>query len=167
VNVSGAISNSRLVAGGSIGAVSAGSMSDSLVLAGARLGADRALGGIGGDSDSFQRAASIAAITVKGAFARSSLVAGIDPGNAIFGDGDDAAAAAAGTLPNAGVIGAIKLSAGALATASGTQSFAIEASKIASLKVGAVNVTNFSTPHLLDLGPVGLDADDLLVRLVP
>jgi hypothetical protein len=164
VTLTGSLTDTDLVAGGSIGAVNVGgAMTDALVLAGARFGADRALGG--GD-DSFQRAAAIAAITVKGNFARNSLIAGIDPHAGGFGDGDDAIAAPAGVLPNSGSIGAITLSVGTLAGVTGTQTHAIQAPKITSLKVGNAAPVVVTNAQLLDLAPAGADADDVLVRLL-
>jgi hypothetical protein len=134
-------------------------MSDSLVLAGAMLGGNRTLGG--GD-DTFQRAASIAAITVKGTFARTSIAAGINPGNGVFGDGDDTLAAAAGTLTTTASIGAITL-----ALASSPQSAAAAThSTLKSLKTIAGILKDFATPAYLDVAAPGEDADDILVRVL-
>ncbi|MGB8165955.1 MAG: hypothetical protein WCF18_00585, partial [Chthoniobacteraceae bacterium] len=174
VNVSGSIIDTDLVAGGSIGAVTAGgSLSDSLILAGALLGADGALGGTSTDSDTFHSAASIAAVTVKGAaggfFARTSILAGVNPVNGIFGDGGDILAAAAGLLTNKSFIGPISIPAGVLANVSGAPHYGIEAAKLTSLKGGAVAPFVFapSTPaRLLDLAPLGVDADDIRVAVV-
>jgi hypothetical protein len=165
VTASGSITGSVIAAGATVrGLTAGGEMSDTLVLAGAMLGANRALGG--GD-DTFQRAASIAAITVKGAFARSSIAAGINPGNGVFGDADDTLAAAAGTLNTTGSIGAITL-----ALASGPQpaaaphSHAIEAASLKSLRTIAGIIKNFTDPAYLDVVGPGEDSDDILVRVL-
>ena len=50
------------------------------------IGDDRALGGT---NDVYHRAASIAAITVKGAFTQSTIAAGINPGDNVIGNADD------------------------------------------------------------------------------
>jgi autotransporter-associated beta strand protein len=164
ITVSGSILNTDLVAGSAIGAVTAGgALTDSLILAGARLGSDRILGGVG---DSFQRAASIAAITVKGAFTTTTIAAGVNPVNGIIGDPGDTIAATAGVLTNTSSIGPITLSAGLLTALGGSQQFAIEAAKITSLKLGAAPAISITTPQLLDLAPLGLDANDVIVRLV-
>lgn len=160
VNVTGSILNSRLVAGGSVGAITAGrDLTDSLILAGAELGGDFSIDG----NETYQRTAAIAAITVKGAFARTSIVAGIDPGNGVFGDLDDTAAT---NLPGTSSIGAISLAVGSLAPATGTQVFAIEAGTIKSLKLGTNPAAAITSAQLLDLAPSGVDTDDIIVRLV-
>lgn len=61
---------------------------DSLILAGADLGIDLALGGAGADADTFG-AGRIGRIKVRGAVRRSILGAGLSPGDAIFGDDND------------------------------------------------------------------------------
>jgi hypothetical protein len=136
-------------------------MTDAQILAGVRLGADRVLGG--GD-DSFQGAASIAAITTKGALARTSIIAGVDPVNGIYGDLDDALASG-----GSGSIGAISLGANgapSLGTANFVHQFAIQAAKFKSLKTTAGLIKTFTAdPLYLDNAVAGEDAGDIVVRL--
>ena len=167
VTATGSVTDTQFIAGGAIGAVTVGgSMTGSLLLAGGFLGADHVLGGVG---DSFQRAASIAAITVKGAFATTSIAAGINPGNAIFGDGDDTVAAV-GPVAGTSFIGPITLSAGTLATPSGGFTFghAIEAAALKGLKLGATTAPAIApgSPSFLDQVTVGEDAADVIVRII-
>jgi hypothetical protein len=165
VKISGTMNKVALAAGGSIGAVTVGGgMTDSLLLAGAKLGGDFALDG----NETFHRAAAIAAITVKGAVAATSIAAGVNPMNGIFGDGDDIAAAAAGPLATASKIGAITFSglAGAPAPANlANHQFAIQAAAIKSLKTAAGTFTDFALAQSLDAGIPGEDAGDIVVRL--
>jgi hypothetical protein len=165
VNVSGSITNTDLVAGSAIGAITVGkNVSDSLFLAGATLGSDFA---IGSSDDTFQRAASIAALTVKGTFSKTSVVAGVDPGDGVFGNGDDHVALPVALLPGpTSRIGAIAITLGSLGVASGTNShqYAIEAADITALKVGGVG--NVAFPLFLDQGTMGEDATDVLVSLL-
>ena len=141
-----------------------GSLTSSMILAGAYLGADAVLGG--GD-DAFSRAGTIAAITVTGALTTTSIAAGVDPVDGIFGNGNDIAAA--GTAPGgtAKSIGAIILGATsgkATASPTGSHNYAIEAASFKSLKIGKAAVTGF--PQFLDLGAVGEDAGDVLVQTI-
>ncbi len=163
VTVSGAVTNTNLVAGGSIGAVSiGGALTDSLLLAGTLLGGDYALNG----NETYQRAASIAGVIVKGNLARTSIVAGVNPVNGIFGDSDDTAASPAGTLTTTSALGALKFGPGSvISIATTTHQFAIEAAAIKSLTNSGVTATTF--PALLDAATAGEDTDDILVRLIP
>ncbi len=167
VNVTGSLTGSKLVAGSSIGAVTVGAaMTDSLVLAGAKLGSDGTLGGTSSAADVYQGAAAIAAITVKGSFAKSSIVAGVNPHNAFFGDTDDTAVA--GELGKKGAIGAISIhDAGSKASAFLTNHrYAIEAAVITSLKLGSTPVLTGEFPVFFDQG-TGEDINDVIVRLRP
>ena len=167
VSVSGAMTNSQLVAGSNIGAITVGgAVSGSNILAGALLGADHTLGG--GD-DSYQRAASIAAVTVKGQFGSSVISAGISPVAGGFGDADDVLAPAAGILTTSSSIGAIKLGVGTLPGTAPTlpHSAVIQAAAIKSLSVPhAKTVADFSSPVLIDLTGDGETADDVVARVV-
>ncbi len=168
VNVSGSITNTDLVAGSSIGAVTVGKdATDSLFLAGATLGNDFVLGG---GNDAFQRAASIAAITVKNTFGNTSIAAGVNPGNTTFGDLDDIAAAIPSMLTQSSFIGAISLPAGTLTSASGTypHSHAIEAAVLNSVKLGinpAVQILA-GAPHFIDAAPPNEGPGDVSIRLI-
>ena len=63
-------------------------LSNSLILAGATLGADGALGGTGADADAFA-AGSIGTVRIKGSMTNSILGAGFSPVNGAFGDIND------------------------------------------------------------------------------
>ncbi|HYR59297.1 MAG TPA: hypothetical protein VEO95_11725, partial [Chthoniobacteraceae bacterium] len=167
VNVSGSLTSTNLVAGASIGEVTAGGdVTDSLVLAGAMLGADRIVSG----DDVYQRAASIAALTVvKGTFARTSVAAGVDPHDGTFGNGDDLAAPVVAFLTTkTSSIGPITLAAGSASHANGTlmHNYAIEAAALASLKLGATPVPLTMLPLFLHPASTGEDAADVLVRSI-
>ncbi len=96
MNVRGKLNNlsaktdvSGLVAAADIGAISiSGSVIDAVILAGADLGTDVALGGAGDDADLFF-SGTLAKLTVKGGVTNSTFGAGLDPANGILGDGDD------------------------------------------------------------------------------
>jgi hypothetical protein len=164
LNVSGAVSNSTIAAGGSLGAVIVGgALSDSVILAGAMLGTDNELGG--GD-DVFQRAAAIASVIVKGGLTRTSIAAGVNAGNGIYGDGDDTLAAAAGVLTTSSSIGAITLASTGATGAAAAHQYAIQAAAIKSINASATKYTDFSAGLYLDNAPGGEDADDILVRLI-
>jgi len=141
-----------------------GSMTSSRILAGAMLGGDFAIDG----DETYQRAASIAAITVKGAFTTTSISAGVNPGNAIFGDNDDTAAAAPSLVPQTSSIGPISLSAATLATPSGSFTFgyAIQAATLTGLKLGGTPAILDGSPRFLNQTNAGEDASDVIVRLI-
>lgn len=165
VTTSGSVSNSLVAAGSAVGAVAiGGSIDTSQLLAGAVLGADHA---IGGGDDLFQRAASIASITIKGALTASAIAAGVDSVMGGFGDGDDAQGIAAGTLPLTSAIGPVSLGSGTTtAVAAMNHSSAIQAAFIAKLTLpGLPPVTDFTAPLFVDLTGDGEDAADILVRL--
>jgi hypothetical protein len=163
---SGGMFQAIIAAGANLGPVKlGGSIGDSLILAGARLGADRAPGG---GNDTFQRAAKIAAVTVGGAFAMTSIAAGVDPVNGVFGDGDDVPGTSEAVAAQGSEIGAVSVGAGTVGTTITTSHFfAIEAGEIAKLLVkGQPPVTSFTQPSLLDIGPPGEDPPDVIVRVV-
>ena len=94
-------------------------LSDSLLLAGANLGADRALGGMATNGDSFT-AGKIGGITVGGAVVKTVIGAGLSPVDTEFKDGNDQligtansacikSIAVMGTLDNESLIGAFVL----------------------------------------------------------
>ena len=167
VNLSGSLLNTDLIAGSSIGAITiGGSVTDSLILAGAMLGGDFAVGG----NETYQRAASIAAITIKGTLSATSIAAGINPGNTVFGDGDDTAAAVPNWLTQTSFIGAISLPTGTLGDASGTYTFSdsIQAGALNSLKLGltpAIKILS-GLPRFLDQTPLGEGTGDVIVRVI-
>lgn len=165
VKLSGSLAESTLAAGASIGAVNVGgAMVASQVLAGALLGDPFA-----DNDESWQAAAAIASVTVLGSFQTSTLAAGVNPVNGLFGDADDVAAAAAGPLVQTGRIGAINLAGLAVAPAEAAlanHQSAIQAAAIKSLKTAAGSFTDFTLARFLDSGAGGEDSADVLVRLV-
>jgi hypothetical protein len=164
VTVSGALTNTTLAAGSRIGAVAVGgAVTDSLILAGVNLGGDLLLSG----NETYQRAAGIASITVKGTLSRTTIAAGIDAHAGGFGDGDDAVAGAFGTLSTSGGIGALKLAPGTSAIAAARHHFAIEGAIIASVKLGTTPaLTDFTIPLYLRGVSANEDMDDILLRLL-
>ncbi len=174
VKVTGAVVNTQIAANGSIGAVSVtANMIDSLILAGVAAGNDRLLRTA---DDTYHRHASIGNVTVGGAFTRSSLIAGIDPGDDnIWGSGAgpaaDALAATLTGLSASGKIGAVTLG----ATSAGATPFrtpgtpihtaAIEAAALTSVKIGRTIQRDFTTPVWIDAnGNATEDATEVLLR---
>lgn len=140
VSVSGSLTGTDLVSYGTIGKITVGKdLTDSLILAGAKLGGDFLIDG----DEEYQRAASIASLTVNGAFGQTSVIAGVNPGDGIFGNGNDVAATAIGQLINPSLIGKITLAVGTTGTPTGTEQFGIEAAAIGGLKVAGVAITAF------------------------
>lgn len=88
--VSGTIASAR----GIIGAIFATSLTNAHILSGANLGADGALGGSGGNADTFGPG-TIGAILVAGDITSSFIGAGVDPVDHTFGNSNDKAAAGA------------------------------------------------------------------------
>ena len=85
----GSIVDATIAATNSIGAITvAGEVRDSLILAGADLGADGVLGGSGEDSDSFA-AGKIGRVKVNGNLSGSILGAGLSPFDGVFKDDND------------------------------------------------------------------------------
>ncbi len=168
VTVSGGIMNTTIAAGGNLGSVKAGANVDtSFFLAGSLLGADHSLDGV---NDSFQRAASITSVTVKGAFTASSIDAGVDPVMGGFGDDDDALGALAGTLTLSSKIGTVSIGASAtlipnvaMPTA---HTYVIEAASIQKLIVPQTPPdVSFAAAAIIDTNGNGEDVADILVRL--
>ena len=126
------------------------------------LGGDFALDG----DETYQRAAAIGAITVKGSFTQSSLIAGVNPGNFVFGDGDDSLAAAVSLLGNTSAIGLISLSGGGTGPTTAPHQYAIQAAGLIGLKLGLLPPITIPAPLLLDLGSAGEDSSDVLVRVL-
>lgn len=166
VKVSGDLSGSMIAAGGSVGAVNVGgNLSGSHLLAGARLGGDFLIDG----DEAWQRAASIAGVTVKGSVQTSSIVAGVNPVNGVFGDGDDVVAAVAGVLDQASSIGVLHFSGTEytpVGAALAAHQSAIQAAAIKSLVTATGTYTDFTTVQFLDAGAVGEDAADTLLRVI-
>ena len=71
--------------------LTASSMTDATVLAGANLGSDGRLGGTGSAADSFA-AGTIDALDVTGAISSSFIARGVAPFNGTFGSGNDTSA---------------------------------------------------------------------------
>ncbi len=139
------------------------SVVNSRILAGTYLGGDGTFNG----NEVLTRSGTIGDISILGALSNTSIAAGINPVNDIFGDGDDVTAAT-GTHP-AIAIGAIKIGAtsGTL-TGSPTlvHSYGIEAVKIKSLKIGlGAVVSTFPTARYIQFG--GAEATtDILVKQI-
>ena len=144
-----------------------GDLTLSHILAGTFLGDDALLGGMSTAADVFTKSAKIAGVTVTGAFSATTIAAGIDPGNTIYGDGDDTLSvngvAPSGTTK---AIGALVFGAGSGtgAAASLAHNYAIIANTIKSLTINGSPVTGF--PKYLDLGSPGEDAGDVLVKTI-
>jgi hypothetical protein len=66
-----------------------GNVTDALILAGARLGADHALGGTGANADTFS-AGSINSVKIGGAVNGGTIGAGLDPVDGVLRNGNDA-----------------------------------------------------------------------------
>ena len=80
---------SGIIAAYTVGSVSInGSAIDAVILAGADLGTDLALGGAGEEADLFFTG-KFSKLFVKGAITNSTFGAGLDPANSILSDGDD------------------------------------------------------------------------------
>lgn len=171
VKLSGSLTNSNLVAGSNIGAVTVGGLvSGTDILAGTMFGADHTLGG--GD-DSYQRAASIAGLSVKGTLATSVISSGINPATGGFGDKDNALGAQAGTSTQSSSIGPIKIGGGMPAFVvpdtgpALPHSYVIQAAAIKSLSLPHLKtIAALATPGFIDLAGDGESSDDILVREV-
>lgn len=170
VNLSGSLSNSTIASASRIGPISIGvDASESLIFAGAKFGGDYLIDG----NETYQRAASIAAITIKGSISKTSIAAGVDPGTGTFGDGDDVAASALGSLAASGQIGTVVIGSGAFTSnALSDHHFAIEATGITSVKLGATPaLTVYDT--VVDGSPADPgnaadeDSEDIVIRLIP
>lgn len=176
VKLTGSMLNSRIAAKGSLGTVSiTGDMFDSLLLAGVNAGADRELQTA---DDSYHYHASIAGLTVGKAFARSSVIAGIDPGDdQTWGGGagadTDTLGAQIGALTVLGKLGKVTLGA---ATA-GTTPFgspaalshldAISAPGITSVKIGKITQKTFTPRLWIDSnGNTTEEASEVLIRVI-
>lgn len=85
--------NGQIVSANGITALTASSMNNATVLAGADLGSDGLLGGTGSAQDSFA-AGTIDSLNVNGAISSSFIGAGVVPANGVFGSGNDTAAGA-------------------------------------------------------------------------
>lgn len=139
ISLSGALTNSKLVSASRIAAITVGgNVSDSLILAGVRLGGDFEING----NELYTRAAAIAAVTVKGSLARTSIAAGVNPVAGGFGGLDDVAGAVHTKLTAAASgskIGPVSIGLGTAPIASSfpTHNYAIEAGAITSVKRGA------------------------------
>lgn len=166
INVAGSIVGSTIAAGGQLGVLNVGgSLSQSLVLAGATLGPDRVLGG---GNDFYHRAGQIGAVTVKGSFDKSSLSAGIDPTDGIFGNGDDVLGVPLTGFDLVAAIKSVKVGVGVIPESeiAMAHSYAIQARALGKLTVGTTSLTDFSAPQLLDLEPNGEGAEDVIVRIL-
>ncbi len=168
IKLTGSLLNSKLVSASNIAAITVGgNASDSLILAGARLGGDFEIDG----NELYTRAAAIAAVTVNGSLARTSIAAGVNPGNASFGEADDVAGAVHTQLTAAAsssFIGNVKIGLGtAPAAAALAHFFAIEAASIKSFKIGAAAAVKIFEPSLfLSAGGGAEAAADIGLRLI-
>jgi hypothetical protein len=77
-----------IAAAGNITSVSAASMTNAKLLAGANLGGDAAFGGTGASADSYGQG-SIGTLKIAGQIVGSTIGAGLNPVDATFGDDDD------------------------------------------------------------------------------
>ncbi len=166
ISISGSLINTILAGGSTIGAVNVGSnMTNSTVVAGALLGGDHALGG--GD-DVYHRAGQIASVVVKGKFTQSTLAAGVNAHDGIFGNGDDTAGVDFGPLVTTAAIKSITIgSPGVAATPpANAHNYGIEAQVIGKLTVAGQKIDLSLGPVLLDDAPGGEGTEDVVVRLI-
>jgi len=170
ITSSHSVVNSTFAASTSLGAVMIGTADPTAALSGSQLLAGTSLANatLGGPAaGSYSRAGAIASVTVKGAVTATTIAAGIDPGDGIYGNGNDIAAAGAPTVPYA--IGALIFGGGS-GTMTGSPSLshdnAIEAASIKSMALHGVPVIKtFTTPGFLEVG--GSEAaSDILVQLI-
>ena len=160
-------------AGATIGSVAIGSttnptaaLTDSLILAGTNL----ANGDLGGPAvSSYTGACNIKGVTVKGAMTASTIAAGIDPVDGIYGNGNDLAAAGSPILPATTAIGTLIFGAGSGTSTNSPAMLhdnAIEAASIKSMAIGTAKAIKlFNTPQFLRLG--GSEAaSDVLVQIL-
>lgn len=167
ISAIGSISGSKFIAAGNIGAINApASFSNSLVLAGASLGADGAFGGTGANQDFYVRPVSIGALTLKQPVA-STISAGIDPNDGVFGDNNDELGAA-GLVAGSSKIGPIKITASFNfnpAIPALDHTFAIQAGAIAKIVINGQNAIPSATGVALDTDAGGTDtATDIVIR---
>jgi hypothetical protein len=168
-----AITGSMFAASTNFGNVTVGSIlnptqgiTNSKFLAGTYLGGDGAFDG----DEVFVRASKIGNMTVHGAFTSSTIAAGINPVDAIYGNADDIAAAGPALAGSQKAIGKLVFGAGSgTATSPVTlmHTNAIEGNKITSLKINALPIALAITslPKYLHVGPVEA-ASDVIVRLI-
>jgi hypothetical protein len=166
-----AISGSLFAAGTQMGNVTVGStlfptqgVSTSMFLGGTNLGGD---GQIDGD-ETFIRAGKIGNVTVKGSLLTTTIAAGINPVDGIFGNGNDVAAGGSPLPVTQKAIGNVLVGAGsgtATTTPGLTHNYVIEGQKIGSLKINAVTVPLTGLPKYLKVGGAE-DVNDILVRLI-
>ncbi|MEQ1859189.1 MAG: autotransporter-associated beta strand repeat-containing protein, partial [Chthoniobacteraceae bacterium] len=173
LNTSHSIANSIFAAATNIAQVTVkGNFTGSKLLAGTFLGSDAKLGGINDAADVFDRSGRIAGVTVLGAFSASTIAAGIDSVDGIYGNSDDVLATTGTALTGkATAIGSLKFGAGSGTIGSSptnTHLHAIEAASIKSLSVDRVAVKPLpaALPKYLDLGAAGEGAADVLVRIL-
>ncbi len=169
ITSSHSISGSTIAAATNIGKITIGGaidptagVSTSLILGGTYLGGDGTFNG----NEVFTRAATIGAIAISGTLSSTTIAAGINPVNGIFGDNDDIASL--GVAPVL-AIGAVSIGAGS-GTLTGTpllaHSYGIEAVKIKSIKVGAAAaVTTLATSHYIKFGGAEAIADILVKQI--
>jgi hypothetical protein len=167
-----AISGSTFAASTTMGNITVGStlfptqgVSTSKFLAGTYLGGD---GLIDGD-EVFVRSGKIGNITVKGTFLTTTIAAGIDPVDGIYGNANDVAAPG-GTLPaSQKAIGKLVLGTGSgvLTGLVGlTHSFVVEGNKLAGLSIGGTTISiGGALPAYLRIGGAEA-ATDVLLRVI-
>ncbi len=136
---------SATITGAKIGAISIGKdLTDSLILAGAQLGADHALGGAGANADTFSQG-TIAKFRAGGAVSASLVGAGFSSTDGTYGNSDDSLVGAKkSTITSVTVVG----------PASGDSLFA--AGVVRSARLDGAKVNPLKDPHFFVLG--GLDA---------
>ena len=168
ITTSHTVTGSMFAAATDIGKIAiGGDLTLSHILAGTFLGDDALLGGMSTAADVFTKSGKIAGVTVTGAFSATTIAAGIDPGNATYGDGDDILSpngvAPSGTTKAIGIL-IFGAGSGTAASSSGLHNYAIIANTIKSLTVNGSPVTGF--PKFLDLGAPGEDPGDVLVKTI-
>ncbi len=168
ITASHSIVDSQLSAGTDIDKIAVGSatfptegISGSKFLAGSNLGGD---GAIDGD-ETWTRSGIIKGITVYGPMTQTTLSAGINPVNGIFGDVDDALGSGGAGLSES--IGSIKLGAGsgtAVSSPGLTHDWVIQGDTLKDLKINSIAVVLTSgLPKYLQIGGTEA-ASDILVR---
>lgn len=173
ITTTNSVINSMFAAATNIAQVTVGgNMTQSKILAGTFLGDDAALGGVDTAADQFSKSGTIAGVKVTGAFTSSTIAAGVNSVDGIYGNSDDVLATD-GTAPTgkATAIGVISLGAGSGSVGMSPASAHSNAILGLSLKSftasgTAVKPLPGKLPIFLDVGTAGEDLADVLVRIM-
>jgi hypothetical protein len=113
----------------------------------------------------FNADAQIGTVTIGGDWSRSSIAAGTNPVNNLFGGPDDAAITGGNDILDLhSRIGAIVIKGQAIGSPAGTGEFGFVAQQIGSLKIESAKIA--LDPTAKDLKPIGITGD-LFLREIP